>query len=135
MADKKPTINIQNIVVSADIHAKLPLDVLAANLETAEYEPESFPGLVYRIKEPKASTLVFTSGRIICSGTKSMEIAKKAIDQTIKDFQSLGVEVKGEPEMEIVNIVASVDLHLKLDLNTIVFNLGECEYEPEQFRA
>ena len=130
---KKPTINIQNLVISADIHAKLPLDVLAIELENAEYEPESFPGLVYRIKDPKASTLVFTSGRIICSGTKDIEVARKAIEQTIKDFRALGIEVKGEPEVEIVNMVASVDLHLKLDLNTIVFKLGECEYEPEQF--
>ncbi len=133
MVDKKPDISIQNLVISADIHAKLPLDVLAMNLENAEYEPESFPGLVYRIKEPKASTLVFTSGRIICSGTKDIDVARKAIKKTIEDFKKLGIKVNGEPEMEIVNMVTSVDIHLKLDLNTIVFKLGECEYEPEQF--
>ena len=126
-------IKIQNIVVSANTHTKFSLEMLAANLHEAEYEPESFPGLVYRVKDPKASTLIFTTGKIICSGSKSFDDAKKAIKKTVQAFRDLGIKVEGKTDVEIVNIVASANLKSKLDLNKIVFELGECEYEPEQF--
>lgn len=126
-------IKIQNVVVSADTHTKFSLEMLAANLKDAEYEPESFPGLVYRVTDPKASTLIFTTGKIICSGSKSFDQAKQAIQKTIGVFRDLGIEVSDRTDVEIVNIVASANLKAKLDLNKIVFELGECEYEPEQF--
>ncbi len=129
----KNDIKIQNIVVSADTHTKFSLEMLAANLDGAEYEPESFPGLVYRVKEPKASALVFTTGKIICSGAKSYDSAKKSIAQALEDFKKIGIDVAGKTDTAIVNIVASANLGVKLDLNKIVFELGECEYEPEQF--
>lgn len=140
-AAKKPSksdvhdseIRIQNVVVSADTKAKLLLDVLAKHLENAEYEPESFPGLVYRIKDPMASTLIFTTGKIICSGAKSFATAKLAIDKLVKKFREIGIYVPKDTTIEIVNIVASASLGARLDLNSIVFELGECEYEPEQF--
>jgi len=126
-------IKIQNVVISVDTGTRMLLDVLARHLENAEYEPESFPGLVYRIKEPKASTLIFTTGKIICSGAKSFEEAKFAISKLIKKFREIGLKVPSDPKTEIVNIVASAELGVRLDLNKIVFELGECEYEPEQF--
>ena len=126
-------IKIQNVVVSADTHSRLSLELLAANLENAEYEPESFPGLVYRVKDPKASTLIFTTGKIICSGAKSFSTAKKAIKKTTDNFKKLGIKTGKRTTVEIVNIVASANLKARLDLNKIVFELGECEYEPEQF--
>ncbi len=137
-AEKAPkafrsNIQIQNVVISVDTGTRMLLDVLARNLENAEYEPESFPGLVYRIKEPKASTLIFTTGKIICSGAKSFDEAKSAIGKLTKRFREIGIKVPGEVKTEIVNIVASAELGVRLDLNKIVFELGECEYEPEQF--
>lgn len=126
-------IKIQNVVVSANTHSKLSLEQLAANLENAEYEPESFPGLVYRVKDPKASTLIFTTGKIICSGAKSFSTAKRAIKKMLDNFKKLGIKVGKRTTVEIVNIVASANLKARLDLNKIVFELGECEYEPEQF--
>ncbi|NOR85589.1 TATA-box-binding protein [archaeon] len=126
-------IKIQNIVVSADTHTKYSLEMLAANLDGAEYEPESFPGLVYRVTDPKASALVFTTGKIICSGAKSYAFAKIAIAKVVDDFRKIGIDVADKVDTAIVNIVASANLNFKVDLNKIVFELGECEYEPEQF--
>lgn len=129
----KYDIKIQNVVVSANTHTKFALEMLAVNLPDAEYEPESFPGLVYRVDKPKSSTLIFTTGKIICSGSKSLEDAKKAIKRTLEKIEELGVDVSSRTDVEVVNIVASANLNSKLDLNKIVFELGECEYEPEQF--
>lgn len=129
----KSDIKIQNVVVSANTHTKLSLEKLATHLENAEYEPESFPGLVYRVKDPKASTLIFTTGKIICSGAKSFRTAKKAIQKIMEEFKRMKIKVGKKVDVEIVNIVASASLNARLDLNKIVFELEECEYEPEQF--
>ncbi len=131
--DKEDEIKIENVVVSADLKTRLPLEKIAMELEGAEYEPESFPGLVYRIKEPKASLLIFTTGKIICAGTRSQEIAMQAIKKVIQDLRKIGIEVKGEPELKVENLVASANLKARFDLNRIVYELEDCEYEPEQF--
>lgn len=129
---EKNEIKIQNVVVSANTRTKLSLEQLATKLEEAEYEPESFPGLVYRVKDPKASALIFTTGKMICCA-KSFSTAKRAIKKILDSFKKFGIKVGKRTTAEIVNIVASANLKSRLDLNKIVFELGECEYEPEQF--
>ncbi|MEM2707535.1 MAG: TATA-box-binding protein [Candidatus Pacearchaeota archaeon] len=85
----KPKLEIQNIVASGNLNVRLNLNKLALTLENVEYEPEQFPGLVYKIYEPYATFLLFTNGQFVCTGTKSKEILKKAIEQlgkNIKEF-------------------------------------------------
>lgn len=123
----------QNVVVSASIHRPLPLERLAAQLEGAEYNPEQFPGLILKIQEPKASSLLFSSGKVICTGTKSIQEARRAIDAIIAKVEELGLPVTGEPDIEVTNIVASGSVGGKLNLNSIIFNFDNTEYEPEQF--
>lgn len=130
MADN---IKIQNVVVSCDTHARFVLEAIVNQLPGAEYAPESFPGLVYHVANPKASTLVFSTGKVICAGTQSLEKAKQAIKKTLSDFNRIGVEMPKKLDMEIVNIVANAKIAKKLELNKIVFGLENCEYEPEQF--
>ena len=69
----KKEIEIVNIVVSSSLEKKIPLEKMAASLPNTEYNPEQFPGLVLRIKEPKTSALVFNSGKIVCTGARSLE--------------------------------------------------------------
>ncbi len=123
----------QNVVVSATIHRDLPLEKLATKLEGAEYNPEQFPGLILKIEEPKASALLFSSGKIICTGTKSIKEAGKAIAAIVRLIEKLGLKVKGRPEIEVQNMVASGSVGGKLNLNEIVFKFENTEYEPEQF--
>ncbi|NPA38327.1 MAG: TATA-box-binding protein [Candidatus Nanohaloarchaeota archaeon] len=126
-------IKVTNIVIEINFGGKIPLDRIANMLPSAEYEPESFPGLVYRMTDPKATALVFTSGRAILSGINDIEKAKKAVKRMLEDFGSIGIKFEKEPEIKIVNLVASADLGVHLDLNTLVYELENCEYEPEQF--
>jgi len=123
----------QNVVVSASIHRDLPLEKLATKLERAEYNPEQFPGLILKMDVPKASALLFSSGKIICTGTKSIREARKAIDAIVKKLGSIGIRVTGKPDIEIQNMVASGSVGGKLNLNEIVFKFENTEYEPEQF--
>ena len=128
-------INIENVVASASTGVQLDLQKISMTLEDAEYVPERFPGLIYRIKEPKTALLLFTSGKLVCTGAKSVEMANDVVGMVMKQIRSMGIEVPERPEVNIQNIVATTDLKKELNLNSIAITLGleRVEYEPEQF--
>ena len=128
-------IKIQNIVASTIFAEKLDLDVIAQSLEDAEYEPEQFPGLVYRLNEPKTATLLFRRGKANCTGAKNIEDVKKTVRIIAEKLEKIGVKVYKNPEMVIQNIVATSDLEGELNLSEVAMVLGleNVEYEPEQF--
>ena len=128
-------ISIQNIVASTSLGIELNLNDLAIKLNGAEYEPESFPGLIFRIKSPKSATLLFRSGKIVCTGAKTLEQVEKAIATTVASIKEAGVPVAKNPKYDVQNIVASADLGQEINLNAIAVSLGldRVEYEPEQF--
>jgi transcription initiation factor TFIID TATA-box-binding protein len=124
-------------VASTSFADKLDLDVIAQSLEEAEYEPEQFPGLVYRLSDPKTATLLFRSGKANCTGAKNVKDVQKTVDIIADKLRKLGVEVYKDKELKIViqNIVAISDLGTELNLNEVAMGLGleNVEYEPEQF--
>jgi transcription initiation factor TFIID TATA-box-binding protein len=128
-------IRIENVVASTSLGKELDLKSISKALEGAEYEPEQFPGLVYRMKSPKAATLLFRSGKVVCTGAKSLEEVRTAIDQLVKQIEAAGVPVTKKPEIIVQNIVASADLGSVINLNAIAISLSleKVEYEPEQF--
>ena len=87
----KPTYSIQNIVTSADLGSRINLNKIAMsfNLDRIEYEPEQFPGLVYRLDDPKVVVLLFGSGKLIITGGKVPEDAKRAVQKIYKDLSDL----------------------------------------------
>ena len=128
-------IRVENIVASTSFADKLDLDVIAQSLEEAEYEPEQFPGLVYRLKDPKTATLLFRSGKANCTGAKNIENVEKTVNIISEKLKKLGVDVYKDLKIVIQNIVAISDLHTDLNLNEVAMGLGleNIEYEPEQF--
>jgi len=128
-------IKIENVVASTSLGRELDLPAIAKSLEGAEYNPEQFPGLVYRMKNPKAATLLFRSGKVVCTGAKSVEEVRLAIDHLVKKLGEAGVSVTKKPEIIVQNIVASADLGSVINLNAIAISLSleKVEYEPEQF--
>jgi len=128
-------IRIENVVASTSIGKELDLPRLVKALEGAEYEPEQFPGLVYRMKSPKAAALLFRSGKVVCTGAKSIDDVRLAIDHLVKQVGAAGVTVTKKPEIVVQNIVASADLGSVINLNAIAISLSleKVEYEPEQF--
>jgi transcription initiation factor TFIID TATA-box-binding protein len=128
-------IKIENVVASTSLGEELDLQAIVLALEGAEYEPEQFPGLIYRLKEPKTATLLFRSGKVVCTGAKSLEHVKVAINKVAKQIEKAGIKIKLEPKIEVQNIVASSDLGQEINLNAIAISLGleRVEYEPEQF--
>lgn len=128
-------IKVQNIVASTTFAEKLDLDMIAQSLEEAEYEPEQFPGLVYRLAEPKTATLLFRSGAANCTGAKTIDDVKTNIKIIAEKLEKIGVEVYKNHDIVIQNIVATSDLGGELNLSEVAVALGleNVEYEPEQF--
>jgi len=129
----KSTYKIQNIVATTSLEKPIPLTKLARTQPNTEYNPETFPGLVLRIKEPKSAVLVFSSGNLVCTGTKSVEQVKKVIQAVIKQLRKINVKITTKPKITVQNIVASGTINLKLNLNYLAIEMENTEYEPEQF--
>jgi len=132
---KKPVVTIENVVASAILNQRINLfDVVNAFDETVvEYNPEQFPGLVFRLKKPKTATLIFSSGKLVCTGSKSEKQAIKAIHRVIEELKKAGVQIYNKPEITIQNIVASGSLPGRIDLEKCAYTLERTMYEPEEF--
>jgi len=102
-----PEITIQNIVASGDLHTNIDLNMAAIVMEYAMYEPEVFPGLIYRMQEPKTVFLIFSTGRIVCTGAKKKEIVREAVKKLNKEVRKLGVAKKdlGNPDYQDITFI------------------------------
>jgi len=129
----KKEIKIQNIVATTSLEQDVPLVKLAETLSNTEYNPEQFPGLVMRIKDPKTSALIFSSGKVVCTGAKSMKKVRESINVIIKNLTKIKVKVTIEPKIHVQNMVASGSIGMDLNLNQLAMELEHTEYEPEQF--
>jgi len=102
-----------------------------------EYRPEQFPGLVFRLKKPRTTTLIFGSGKMVCTGARSEKDVMRALKRVVRKLKKYGVIILGRPDIEIVNIVASASLGVAVDLVGLYMSErgkgGNIMYEPEQF--
>lgn len=135
MADPTDTLATENVVASTSIDQELDLERLAADLGGVQYDPARFPGIVYRLHDPKAASLIFRTGKLVCTGANSESAVTTAIEQTFTALRALGVVVPENPEITIQNIVSTGDLERRLNLNALAVGFGfeQVEYEPEQF--
>ena len=128
-------IKIENVVASTKLAEEFDLIKIESEFEGAEYNKKKFPGLVYRVTDPKAAFLIFTSGKVVCTGAKNVADVHTVIGNLGKKLNKIGQETLDDPDITVQNIVASADLHAVLNLNAIAIGLGleNIEYEPEQF--
>jgi transcription initiation factor TFIID TATA-box-binding protein len=133
MPKTKAIINIQNVVSAAALNQKVDLNAVVKSYPGVEYRPEQFPGLVFRLKRPKTATLIFNSGKMVCTGAKSEKESRRAVMSVVKELKKGGIIIISKPDLKVVNIVASASLGGKVDLEQAVGALGKAMYEPEQF--
>jgi transcription initiation factor TFIID TATA-box-binding protein len=133
MPRTKAIIDIQNVVAAATLNQKVDLNAVVKSFPGVEYRPEQFPGLVFRLKRPKTATLIFNSGKMVCTGAKSENESRRAVMTVVKELKKSGIIIISKPDLKVVNIVASARLGGKIDLEKAVSTLGKTMYEPEQF--
>jgi len=126
-------ISVENVVATATLGQKLDLMAIMKVFRNVEYRPKKFPGLVFRLKRPKTSTLIFSTGKMVCTGAKSEKLARSAIRKVVRELKNNGIIILDKPEIMIQNIVATANLHGKVDLEAAADVLENVMYEPEQF--
>ena len=130
-------LTVVNVVASTRVAEELNLPDIAIQLN-CEYEPEQFPGVVYRVKDPKLAILMFRSGRAVCTGGKNSENIYEGIERMIGDLRNAGITTwslsdatrkdekgntrhvwedsrSGDVEIEVQNMVATYALHYPED--------------------
>jgi len=133
MSEKDLHISIENVVASATLNQKIDLLSIMKVFRNVEYRPKQFPGLVFRLKRPKTATLIFASGKMVCTGAKSEKLAHSAVKKVVRELKNQSIIILGKPEIVIQNIVASANLGGKIDLETAAAIMDNVMYEPEQF--
>jgi len=133
LAQTKPLIEIVNIVVLAIMDQKLDLLKIQEKFPDVEYHPKKFPGICFRLKNFNTVTLIFSTGKMICVGSKTEEIAEESVKTIIQLLRSKKFKIKNEPIITVQNIVSSINLGGKIDLEKTARSLPRSMYEPEQF--
>ena len=137
--EKEPEITIENVVASASLDHGIDLEAVVKAFPAVEYRPDVFPGLVFRTKRPKTANLIFRTGKMVCTGAKSEKEARRALKRVVRKLKKMGMVIRGKLRIKIQNIVASVILGGKVDLEGFYevggkLGLGgRMMYEPEQF--
>ena len=125
---------INNVVatVNIEIKEKLELVQIARKIKDVEYNPERFPGLILKIDNPKVTFLIFSTGKMVLTGLKTIENAHKAVKKIVKKFRKIGIKLNN-PVVTIENLVANGDLNSSINLDKAAITLDNTMYEPEVF--
>jgi transcription initiation factor TFIID TATA-box-binding protein len=126
-------VKIENIVASTTFDIEIPLEKIVNKYKEMEYEPEQFPGVIYRLKKPRAAALIFSSGKIVCTGDRNLKDVKYVLDKIVRMLLDIKVKVQKDYEIIVENIVASAKFDAEVNLDKIAYELETAEYEPEQF--
>lgn len=129
------TLVVQNVVASTSIGQELALKPVAMELPGANYDPEHFTGIVYRMSDPRTTILLFRTGKLVSTGATNVENAHEGLNTVFDELRELGIDIMESPEITTQNIVANADLGQRLNLHALAIGLGleNIEYEPEQF--
>lgn len=126
-------VKIQNVVASANINQTIHLSSIKKIFLNVEYKPKRFPGLIFRMKRPKTATLIFGSGKMVCTGAKSMKQARSSLRKVVRLLKKDSFIILRKPKITITNVVATTDMGGRVDLEKAVEVMENVMYEPEQF--
>mmetsp|Transcript_3340 Transcript_3340/g.5370 ORF Transcript_3340/g.5370 Transcript_3340/m.5370 type:complete len:210 (+) Transcript_3340:314-943(+) len=127
------TPTLQNIVATVNLGCQLNLKQITLHARNAEYNPKRFAAVIMRIREPKTTALIFSSGKMVCTGAKSEDNARLAARKFARIIQKLDFPAQFK-EFKIQNIVGSCDVKFPIRLELLaVRHASYCSYEPELF--
>lgn len=89
-----PSPTLQNIVSTVNLGVQLDLKQIALRARNAEYNPKRFAAVIMRIREPRTTALIFSSGKMVCTGAKSEETSRLAARKYARIVQKLGFNAK-----------------------------------------
>jgi len=133
----KPVVKIENVVACAALEHGIDLSAVVKAFPVVDYRPKRFPGLIFRLKRPRTTTLIFSTGKMVCTGAKSERDAVRALRKVVKTLNKGGMIIRGKLEIKITNVVATASLGGTVDLLQLYESErgmgGRITYEPDQF--
>jgi len=133
----KPVVKIENVVATAALKHGIDLSAVVKAFPAVDYRPKRFPGLVFKLKRPRTTILIFGTGKMVCTGAQSERDAVKALRKIVKTLNEGGIIINGKLEIRIKNVVATASLGGNVDLLQLYESekgmRGRISYEPEQF--
>ncbi len=129
----KSLVKVENVVATGTLEHQIDLEAVSRVLPNGKYNPDQFPGVIYHLTKPKSAGLIFGSGKVVTTGTKSERQAKTAISRIVNELKMNGVVIIGKPDIQVRNVVASIDFGGTIDLEETAFTLERTVYDPEQF--
>ncbi|PAV86559.1 hypothetical protein WR25_11949 [Diploscapter pachys] len=128
-----PMPTLQNIVSTVNLGVPLDLKKIALHARNAEYNPKRFAAVIMRIREPRTTALIFSSGKMVCTGAKSEEASRLAARKYARIVQKLGFNAKFT-EFKVQNMVGSCDVRFPIQLEGLcIMHQQFSTYEPELF--
>jgi transcription initiation factor TFIID TATA-box-binding protein len=127
---------IQDVVAVAILGVDVPLDKMETKTEKTEktgYEPENTSGIVYRPGEAGVAALIFSAGKIVCTGAKSVEKARESVNRVVEKIKNTGVDVPADFDVKIENIVAISKMPAPVNFRELAFSMPNAEYDPARF--
>ena len=132
MAKDVIKVKVENIVSSITLGINIDIEKLSTTVSGID-NPKRFPGVIYRLKDPKLSMLIFRTGKVICSGARSKADIDRAVEQLLAKLKEGKIKVTEKPKVQIQNIVGSASLNFRVNLDQLAMDCEDTEYEPEQF--
>jgi len=127
--------HIQNVVATVSVGCQLDLLRISKEARNTEFKPSRFSACVMRLREPRCTALIFSTGKIVCTGSRSVADAVKATRRYARIIQKLGYAVKMEG-FKVQNMVGTCDLHFPIRLEGLVQEHHKFgSYEPELFHG
>lgn len=122
-----------NCIATTDVHVRIGLDQMARRVPFTQYDPEVYYALIYRHPDAPVSLLVNTSGKVVFSGGKSLEVCRKGLELMVAELRAMGLDAK-EDAIEVRNLVFKVRVAKSLRVQDLDLSPWyDTEYEPEQF--
>ncbi len=126
----EPEYKVQNVVVTGRLSDKLDLVDMYNKISGGVYEPGKFPA--FRLKRFSVGFLIYSSGNFVCSGSRSIALAHEHVESLVSLLRENGYKIM-DANLEVRNIVVSVDLHKSLHLHELAYAIPDSEYDPEAF--
>lgn len=130
----KIMIRIQNIASTANLGVPLDLKKIALKCRNTEFNPRRFGAVIMRLRQPKATALLFASGKIVITGVRSVHNATLATKKFAYIVEKVGFKPKEFFDFKVQNVAGTADVGFPIRLEGLVYAYSNyASYEPELF--
>lgn len=130
---------LQNVVCTVNCNSRLNLKFIAMHARNAEFNPRRFSAVIMRIRSPRATALIFNSGKLVVTGCKSESDCKYSARKFLRILQKLQLQYYSYSTIKFIqykieNMVATVDVKFSIRLEGLAYEHDDyCSFEPELF--